>query len=53
MSRASASHEIGEYEGQVMGSNPELTVFEPWSSQTKDFKIDACRSLAWRLALLV
>ena len=37
---------------QVAGSNPDLTVFEPWSSQTNDFKIDTCHFLAWLSALL-
>ena len=27
-------------------------MFEPWSSQNSDFKIDTCRFIAWRLALL-
>ena len=28
-----------------------VCMFETWSSQTKDFKIDTCHFLAWRLAL--
>ena len=35
-----------------MGSNLELAVFEPWLSQTNDFKIDTRHFLAWHLALL-
>ena len=26
--------------------------FKPWSNQSNDFRIDTCRPLAWRLALL-
>ena len=26
--------------------------FEPWLSQTNDFKMETCRFLAWRLVLL-
>ena len=37
---------------KVMGSNLDLTVSEPWSSQSSDFKIDTCHSLAWCLVLL-
>ena len=45
MSRAS-----GESEGRSFESGPHG--FGQWSSQTNDFEIDACRSLAWDLALL-
>ena len=32
--------------------NPNLAVFKTWLSQTNDFKIDTCSSLAWYSALL-
>ena len=48
MSRAPASRSGRSENPKVVGSNPDLAVFEPWS----DFKIDTCRSLAYRLALL-
>ena len=37
---------------KVGGSSPDVPVFEPWSSQTNDFKFDTCRSLAWHSTLL-
>ena len=45
MSRVSASCSGRLGNPKVVGSNPDLTVFKPWSSQTSDFKIDTCRSL--------
>ena len=51
MSRASSSRSGRSGNPKVAGSNLGRTVFEPRSSQTKDFKIDTCRSLAWHSAL--
>ena len=51
MSRVSTSHP-GRSGIQITGSNLDLTVFKPWSSQTDDFKINTCLSLAWCSALL-
>ena len=42
--------EIGESEGHGFESGTRR--FETWSSQTKDFKIDTCRFLAWCSALI-
>ena len=42
--------ETGESEGR--GSESEPHIFESSLSQTNDFKIDTCHSLAWRSALL-
>ena len=50
MSRASVSHSGRLENPKVVDLSLDLTVFEPWSSQTNDFKM--CRSLAWRSALL-
>ena len=52
MSRAPASQcwEIGESKPHEFESQPSR--FEPWLSQTNDLKIDTCRFLAWRSALL-
>ena len=40
MSRASASHSGRLGNLKVTGSNPDHVVFQPWLSQTNDFKID-------------
>ena len=52
MSRASISRDwkIREIEPSRFGSGP--CRFEPWSSQTSDFKIDTCRFLIRHSALL-
>ena len=42
--------ELVERPSPIVGS--ELYEFEPWSSQTNDSKIDACRYLAYYFALL-
>ena len=42
--------ETGDSEGHGFESRPRI--FKSWSSQTNDFKIDACSFLAWRLVLL-
>ena len=41
---------IGESEPYRFESGP--CGFKPWSGQINDFKIDTCRFLTWRLALL-
>ena len=40
LSRASTSHSGGSGNPKLIGSDLDLAVFEPWSSQTHDFKID-------------
>ena len=35
----------------LVGHMTQNPMFEPWSSQAYDLKIDACHYLAWRLAL--
>ena len=52
MSRGPTSHSGRSSNLKVTGLNLDLTAFEPWLRQTNDFKIDTCRSLAWRFALL-
>ena len=52
MSRASTSRSGRSGNPNVAGSNLDLAVFEPWSSETNDFKSDTCRSLSWYSALL-
>ena len=52
MSRASTSRSERSRNLKVMGSNLDLAVFKPWSSQTNDFKIYTGRSLARCSALL-
>ena len=46
MSRAPIFHCGRSGNLKVTDSNPDLAVFEPWSSQTNDFKVDTCHSLA-------
>ena len=52
MSRVPASHSGRSGNPKVAGSNPDLTFFEPCSSQTDDFKIEMYYSMAWHLALV-
>ena len=52
MSRAPTSRFEQIVESEDPGFEYRAHRFEAWSSQTKDFKIDTCRFLAWRLGLL-
>ena len=52
VSRAPVSYSGRLGNRKFVGSNPDLTVFQPWSSQTNHFKIDTFHSQAWCLALL-
>ena len=47
MSRAPGSHSGRLGNLKVAGSNLDFTVFKPSLSQTNDFKIDTCHSVAW------
>ena len=47
MSRVPTSPSGRSGNPKVAGSSQELAVVEPWLSQTNDFKIDTCHSIAW------